>query len=328
MRAMIMAAGVGSRLRPLTDVLPKPMVPIANRPALYHILVLLKSHGVTEVVINLHHLPDLIKEYVGDGRRLGMEVTYSFERELLGTAGGVKNNSAFLEGDTFLVMSGDSLTDVDLTGLVAAHRNNGSVATIAVKEVADPSEYGVVVTDDEGRVEGFQEKPAIEEALSRLCNCGIYVFEPEILSHIPEGQFDDFGKRVFPDLLKQGVPFHAHAIDEYWNDVGNLREYVRSNGDALEGRVAIDIPGKEIRPGVWSEDGTDLPESLHMEPPVLLGSKCRIGENVVIHGPAVVGDGSTLENGSQLAHTLLLPGALVPSGSLIVGGVVGTRVVE
>jgi len=325
MRAMIMAAGIGTRLRPVTDVLPKPMVPIANRPALYHILALLKRHGITEVVINLHHLPDLITDYLGDGSLLGMEITYSFERELLGTAGGVKNNAAFLEGGTFLVMSGDALTDADLTGLVSAHRGNGAIATMAVKEVPDPSEYGVVVTDDEGRVVGFQEKPTIEEARSRLCNCGMYVFEPEILSHIPEGQFDDFGKRLFPDLLKQGVPFHAYAIDEYWSDVGNLKEYVRGNGDALAGRVDVEIPGTEVRPGVWVEGGTELPESLSIESPVLIGSKCRIGEDVVIEGPAVIGDGSTLEMGARVTRTLLLPGSVVPPGGLMVDGVVGRR---
>ncbi len=323
MRAMIMAAGIGTRLRPVTDLLPKPMAPIVNRPALYHILRLLKRHGISEVVINLHHLPELIKAYVGDGSLLDMDVTYSFERELLGTAGGVKNNEDFLGGETFLVMSGDALTDADLTGLVAAHRSNGSIATIAVKEVADPSLFGVVVADDEGRVVGFQEKPTVQEARSRLCNCGMYVFEPEVLSLIPKGQFDDFGKRVFPDLLKQGVSFYAHTIDEYWSDVGNLKEYVRGNGDALAGRVTVEIPGTEVRPGIWVEDGTELPASLRLEPPVLIGRKCQLGEEVVIEGPAVIGDGSTLERASHVARTLLLPGSLVPSGGLIVDGVVG-----
>jgi mannose-1-phosphate guanylyltransferase/mannose-1-phosphate guanylyltransferase/phosphomannomutase len=322
---MIMAAGIGTRLRPVTDLVPKPMAPIANRPALYHMLSLLKRHGVSEVVINLHHLPELIKGYLGDGSLLGMDITYSFERELLGTAGGVKNNAEFLGDDTFLVMSGDALTDVDVTGLVAAHRRYGSIATMAVKEVADPSQYGVVVADDDDRVVGFQEKPSLQEARSHLCNCGMYVFEPEILSHIFEGKFDDFGKRVFPDLLKQGVEFHAHTIDEYWSDVGNLKEYIRGNGDALAGRVGIEVPGDEIRPGVWVEDGTELPSSLYVEPPVLIGRKCRIGEDVVIEGPAVIGDGSTLGRASRTARALLLPGSRVPAGSVIVEGVVGQR---
>ncbi len=223
MRVMIMAAGKGTRLRPVTDLLPKPMAPIVNRPALHHILRLLGRHGFREVVINLHHMPEVITGHFGDGACWVSIFTYSFEPELLGTAGGVKNNEDFLGDGTFLVMSGDALTDIDLTGLVAAHRRYGSIATMAVKEVADPSLYGVVVTDDDDRVVGFQEKPTREEARSRLCNCGIYVFEPEIFSHIPAGEFDDFGSRVFPDLLRQRVPFHAHTVGGYWSDVGNLQ---------------------------------------------------------------------------------------------------------
>ncbi len=325
MRVMIMAAGIGTRLRPITDLLPKPMAPIVNRPALFHILRLLKRHGFREVVINLHHLPEVIKGYLGDGSLLGMDIRYSVERELMGTAGGVKKNADFLGEGTFLVMSGDALTDVDLTGLVAAHRRCKSIATMAVKEVADPSLYGVVVADDECRVVGFQEKPTLEEARSRLCNCGIYLFEPEILSHIPEGKFDDFGKRLFPDLLRQGVPFHAHEVNGYWSDVGNLREYVRGNADAMAGRVAVEIPGVEIRPGVWVEDDSRIPDSVYLEPPVVIGRKCQIGEDVVLEGPTVIGDGCILEAGAHVARALLLPGSLVPAGSLVVDGVIGQK---
>jgi NDP-sugar pyrophosphorylase family protein len=321
---MIMAAGVGTRLRPVTDLWPKPMVPIVNRPALYHILGLLRRHGFREVVINLHHLPEVIRGYFGDGRQLGMEIAYSFEPELLGTAGGVKNNADFLGGDTFLVMSGDALTDIDLTGLVAQHRRTGSLATLAVTEVADPSLYGVVVADDDGRVVGFQEKPTREEARSRLCNCGIYIFEPDILSQIPEGQFDDFGKRLFPDLLRAAVPFHAHTARGYWSDVGNLREYIRGNADALAGRVEVEVPGTEIRPGVWVED-SDLPTSVSIEPPVAIGDSCRIGEGVVLDGPTVVGEGSVLGRGVRVSRALLLPGSEVCAGGLVVDGVLGRQ---
>ncbi len=321
---MIMAAGVGTRLRPVTDLLPKPMVPIVNRPALYHILGLLRRHGFCEAVVNLHHLPEAITGYFGDGRQLGMEIAYSFEADLLGTAGGVKNNADFLGGDTFLVMSGDALTDIDLTGLVAQHHRSGSIATLAVTEVADPSLYGVVVADDDGRVVGFQEKPTREEARSRLCNCGVYVFEPEILSHIPEGQFDDFGKRLFPDLLRAGVTFHAHTARGYWSDVGNLREYIRGNADALAGRVEVEIPGTEIRPGVWVED-SDLPTSMSIEPPVAIGCRCQIGEGVVLDGPTVVGDGSALGEGARVSRALLLPDSAVCPGGLVVDGVLGRR---
>jgi NDP-sugar pyrophosphorylase family protein len=221
-------------------------------------------------------------------------------------------------------MSGDALTDIDLTGLVAQHLRTRSIATLAVTEVADPSLYGVVVADDDGRVVGFQEKPTREEARSRLCNCGIYVFEADILSLILEDQFDDFGKRLFPDLLRAGVPFHVHTARGYWSDVGNLREYIRGNADALAGRVEVEVPGTEIRPGVWVED-SDLPASLRIEPPVAIGRACRIGEGVVLDGPTVVGDGSMLGRGARVSRALLLPDSEVCAGGLVVDGVLGRR---
>lgn len=321
MKVMIMAAGIGTRLRPLTDLMPKPMAPIVNRPALYHILRLLRRHGFTQVVINLHHLPEAITEYFGDGSSLGMEITYSFEPELLGTAGGVKKNEAFFGGKTFLVISGDALTDIDLTGLVAAHRRNGSIATMAVKEVADPTQYGVVVADEEGRVVAFQEKPSLKEARSRLCNCGIYVFEPEILSHIRKEQFDDFGRRVFPDMLRQGVPFHVYEVSSYWSDVGNLKEYVRGNSDALNRCVDVELPGEEIRPGVWAEEGTEISPSAQIEPPVALGRHVSVRSGAVIEGPAVVGEKCVIGDSARVTRSVLLAGVSIPAGATVIEGV-------
>jgi mannose-1-phosphate guanylyltransferase len=325
MRVMIMAAGIGTRLRPLTDLMPKPMAPIANKPALYHILRLLHAHGLREVVINLHHLPDQITGYFGDGTALGMHIEYSYERELLGTAGGVKNNAAFLGCDTFLIMSGDALTDIDLTGLVAAHRRYGSIATMAVKEVADPSLYGVVVCDDEDKVVAFQEKPSREQARSRLCNCGIYVFEPQILYEIPPAQFDDFGKRVFPDLLRNGTPFHAHTIGAYWSDVGNLGEYMRGNADALARRVDVEIPGTEIRPGVWIDHEAQVAASARLESPIAIGRHCRVGEGAVIEGPCVIGEECIVGAGAHVARSVILEHTQIAPGQIVLDGIIGQR---
>lgn len=325
MRAMVMAAGKGTRLRPVTDLLPKPMAPIANRPVLRHILRLLKRHGLTEVVMNLHHLPDAITSYLGDGSSMGLDIRYSMEEELLGTAGGVKKNEDFLNTSTFLIMSGDALTDIDLAALVEDHRQNGSIATIAVKQVADPSLYGVMVTNDEDRVVGFQEKPTREEARSNLCNCGIYVFEPELLSLIPAGQFDDFGSRLFPDMLKQKIPFYVHRISSYWSDVGNLGEFFRGNADALTGKVRVELPGEEVRPGVWVDEGASLAPSAHIEGPVVIGRGCSIGEDAVIEGPAVLGDRTVVGEAANVVRAVVLPDSHVPAGSVMVEGIVGQK---
>ncbi|MCL5734008.1 MAG: NDP-sugar synthase [Actinobacteria bacterium] len=325
MKVMIMAAGKGTRLHPITDLVPKPMAPIVNRPALFHIIGLLRRHGLVDIILNLHHLPEVITGYFGDGGQVGVNLSYSFEPELMGTAGGVKNNQSFLDGDTFVVMSGDAVTDIDLTGLIAAHKREGSIATLAVKEVANPSLYGVVLADDDGRVVGFQEKPSLEEARSHLCNCGIYVFEPEIFDQIPAGQFDDFGSRLFPDLLREHIPFHIHPTGRYWNDVGNLTEFMRSNVDALSRRVEVEIPGAEVRPGFWIEGESAIDDGVLVEPPVLVGRSCKISEGAVLEGPLVVGDGCRIEEGCHLVNGVVLPNSLVPEGSILVGGVLGQR---
>lgn len=323
MRAMIMAAGLGTRLQPLTGLIPKPMTPILNRPAVYHILRLLHRHGITEVVVNLHHFPDTITTYFGGGSWLGMSITYAYEEQLLGTAGGVKNNEGFLTGDTFLVLSGDSLTDLDLTAALATHRAKGGIATIAVKQVEDPSQYGVVVLDEDDRVLGFQEKPAREEARSDLCNCGIYLFEPAIFERMPAGEFYDFGHQVFPELLRDGLPFHAHRVREYWNDVGNLEEYRRGNFDALMGHVDVEHPGSEVQPGIWVGTRTYVDPGARLTAPILIGKQCRIEADAVLEGPLIVGDHSVIERGAHVRGGIAWSGALLGEDSRVIGGIIG-----
>lgn len=321
-----MAAGLGTRLKPLTGLIPKPMVPIANRPALYHILRLLSQHGITEVVVNLHHLPDTVTSYFGDGAWLGVDLRYSFEERLLGTAGGVKNNQGFLGDDTFLVMSGDALTDVDLTALISAHRTHGSIATLAVTEVGDPSEYGVVVVDDNERVRGFQEKPSREEARSNLCNCGMYVFEPEIFQRIPPAEFYDFGTMVLPELLRDDLAFHVHTGSGYWNDVGSLPEYRRGSFDAVAGVVSVERTAREVRPGVWVGARTLLSHGVEIRPPVLIGDECTIDEGTVLEGPVVLGDRCVLGRGVHVSSSILWSGTYIGPDSVVSDSVVAGSV--
>jgi mannose-1-phosphate guanylyltransferase/mannose-1-phosphate guanylyltransferase/phosphomannomutase len=315
MKAMLLAAGLGTRLRPLTYELPKPMVPVLGRPVMEHIIKLLARHGFDDVIANLHYFPDLIRGRFGDGSAYGVRLSYSFEPELMGTAGGVRNVRDHFGDETFLIISGDALTDIDLTRLWEAHKAKGGIATLALKRVDDTREFGVVIVDDEGRIQGFQEKPDPAEALSNLGNCGIYVFEPEIFDYFPETQFVDWAMDVFPALLAQDVSFHGSEFPEYWNDVGSLEEYRQGNFDALEGRVRVEMPAA----------GNGVPDSAEVEGPVFIGEGCEIADGVRLTGPVVIGEGTRIGENSALRDTIVWPRTELDPGTVLIGGVAGER---
>ncbi len=315
---MVLAAGLGTRLRPLTYEITKPMVPVLDRPVMAHIVDLLDRHDFDEVIANLHYFPDTIRAYFGD------RLEYRFEEELLGTAGGVRNCADFFGDETFLVISGDALTDLDLTRFVARHRATGSVATLAVKRVADTREYGVVLHDADGRITGFQEKPPPEEALSDLGNCGIYLFEPAIFDYFPERPFVDWATDVYPTLLEHDVPFHIHEIgDEYWNDVGSLAELRQGTFDALAGKLTLELTGREVAPGVRVAGSTVLPPSVDVDGPAWIGHDAVIGEGVRLQGPIVIGDGARVGDGAQLRETIVLPGTEIAAHAILIGAIAG-----
>jgi mannose-1-phosphate guanylyltransferase len=318
---MVMAAGLGTRLRPLTYEIPKPLVPVANRPVMEHILLLLRRHGFGPVVANLHWFPDTIRDRFGDGSELGIDLTYSYEDELLGTAGGVRNVAEFFGDEPFLVMAADALTDIDLAALRAAHDANDGIATLAVKRVSDVSEFGVVVTDSAGRIQGFQEKPDRAEALSDLASCMIYVLKREIFDYFPSKPVVDFARDVFPALLSNDVPFHVHRIDAYWNDVGSLPEYLRGNLDAVKGGVEVEVAGELLE----SSGGDEALE--RGDPgvcaPVLAAEGSEIGAGVRLDGPLVIGAGCTIGAGARVKESVLLPGAEVPPGALVASAIYG-----
>lgn len=321
---MVLAAGLGTRLRPLTGSISKPMAPIVNRPVMYHILRLIKKHGFDEAVANLHYHPHAITNYFGKGQRVNMELRYSLEPELLGTAGGVKSVHRFFGDETFLVISGDALTDLDLTKLIKQHRQSGGIATLALKRVEDPSKFGVVIQEkSSGRILGFQEKPAPGEELSNLCNCGIYIFEPAIFDYIPLDTFYDFGKQLFPEFVAKDVPFHGFEIDGYWNDVGSLEQYRIGNFDALTGEVRVEIPGREVSPGIHVGEGTKIAPSASLTAPVLLGDHCVVGDDVKLIGPLVIGDRSVIEDGAALEGVIQWRAAQTGAGAKVLGGIIG-----
>lgn len=311
---MLLAAGLGTRLRPLTYEVPKPMVPVLGIPVMEHILRLLARHGLDDVIANLHYFPEQIEGRFGDGSQWGVKLRYSHEEELLGTAGGVRNVRDHFGGETFLIISGDALTDVDLTALLRRHKEAGGIGTLALKRVDDPSQLGVVITAEDGRIQGFQEKPDPAEALSDLGNCGIYVFEPEIFDYFPEPDFVDWAQDVFPALLEQDVPFYGHEIADYWNDIGNIKEFRQGNFDALSGEVRVDVDSGRLNPDAdWVED-----------PPVYVGEGCEIGPGVRLMGPVVLGHGCKVGEGAAIRDSVLWPRAEVAPHEVLIGAVAGT----
>jgi mannose-1-phosphate guanylyltransferase/mannose-1-phosphate guanylyltransferase/phosphomannomutase len=314
---MVHAAGLGTRLRPLTYEIPKPMVPVLDRPVMAHIVDLCVRQGFDQLVANLHYFPDTIRDYFGDA------IEYRFEEELLGTAGGVRNVRDFFGDDPVVVISGDALTDIDLNKLVERHRSAGGIGTLTVKRVDDTREYGVVIHDADGRIQGFQEKPHPDEALSDLGNCGIYCFSPEIFDYFPETDFVDWANDVFPALLENDVPFHIHEIDEYWNDVGSLDELRSGTFDALDGKLHVEVSGEVIADGVRAGDGTKVPGDCELQGPIWIGRDCSIGDGVRMMGPVVIGDGTRVGAGAALRDAIVFPGTELPDKAIVIGAIQG-----
>ncbi len=317
-----MAGGEGTRLRPLTSNQPKPMVPIVGKPCMEHILDLLRRHDMHEVVVTLAFMPQAIRTYFGDGTTLEMDVDYSVEEQPLGTAGSVRLARERLD-DTFLVISGDALCDVDLTGLVAAHREKGAAVTIALKSVDNPLEFGIVVTDEDGRVERFLEKPSWGQVFSDTINTGIYVLEPEVLRHIPTDRPYDFSKELFPLLLEMGRPIYGHVLDGYWQDIGNLEQFRQANFDALDGRVQLDIPGLRLRGNVWVSEEVDINEVAGVAGPAFIGANCRIADGASIGAHAVLSQGVIVREGARVTRSVVDAGSYLGRSSVVEGAIIG-----
>ncbi len=307
MQGMILAAGVGSRLSPITGVVPKPMVPVADKPAMEHILEMLVRAGITNVKANLHHLPHFIEEHFGDGSRWGARLSYSLESRLLGTAGAVKRVERFFDG-TFVVTVGDGLWDLDLREVLEFHRARGAAATIVVKPIPpqDVSRFGVVRVDEEGRILQFQEKPRPEEACSNLVSVGIYVLEPAMLGLVPAGEFFDFARDLFPRILELGLPFFTYRYEGPWSDIGTFTEYAQVHRDILGGAYTrLVIPGKEVRPGICiGHHSTIHPEAV-IRGPVLIGSHCHIQRGAVVGPNTVVGSHCVIGEGARVTESII-----------------------
>jgi mannose-1-phosphate guanylyltransferase len=320
MKAMILAAGQGTRVRPITYDVPKPMIPLVRKPVMEYIIEHLTSHGVDQIVINLSHLPGAIEQYFRDGDRWGCQLAYSYEGKMvdgkfvgaaLGSAGGLKkvqDFSGFFD-DTFLVVCGDALMDFDVGKVLDFHRSSGALATIALKDVplAEVHRYGVVATDETGRILRFQEKPKPEDAVSTTINTGIYMFEPAVFEYIPSGVEYDIGGQLFPALVAAGAPFYGLALPFQWVDIGSIPDYWTATRLVLSGMIqGVSLPGREIAPGVRTGINVRLdPNTVAITPPVYIGSSTFIGDGTRIEGPTVIGANCVIEGGAVVRQSLI-----------------------
>ncbi|MEH1843689.1 MAG: NDP-sugar synthase [Nostoc sp.] len=330
MKAMILAAGKGTRVRPITYTMPKPMMPILQKPVMEFLLELLRHHGFDQILVNVSHLAEEIENYFRDGQRFGVQIAYSFEGkidddgklvgEAIGSAGGmrrIQDFSPFFD-DTFVVLCGDALIDLDLTAAVKWHRAKGAIATIITKSVPkeEVSSYGVVVTDEEGCVKAFQEKPSTEEALSTNINTGIYIFEPEVFNYIPSGVEYDIGSQLFPKLVEIKAPFYAIPMDFEWVDIGKVPDYWRAIRGVLLGEIKnVQVPGHEVAPGIYTGLNVAVNwDKVDITGPVYIGGMTRIEDGAKIVGPAMIGpncwicSGATVDNSVIFEWSRLGPG--------------------
>ncbi|WP_320677665.1 NDP-sugar synthase [Prochlorococcus sp. MIT 1300] len=333
MKAMILAAGKGTRVQPITHVIPKPMIPILQKPVMEFLLELLKEHNFKEVMVNVSHLAEEIENYFRDGQRFGVEIAYSFEGRIeegeligdaLGSAGGLKKIQDFQQffDDTFVVLCGDALIDLDLTEAVRRHKSKGAMASLITKRVPKEqvSSYGVVVTDDQDRVKAFQEKPSVDVALSDTINTGIYLFEPEVFEHIPSNKPFDIGSDLFPKLVEMGAPFYALPMDFEWVDIGKVPDYWQAIRSVLLGEVRqVSVPGKEIRPGIYT--GLNVAanwDKIHVEGPIYVGGMTRIEDGATIIGPSMIGPSCCICEGATIDNSIIFDYSRIGAGVQLV----------
>jgi len=304
MKAVLMAGGEGSRLRPLTSGIPKPLVPVVGKPVMEHILRLLRKHGITDVVVTLQYLGSSIRDYFRDGSDFGMDITYVVEDVPLGTAGSVKNAQQYLD-EPFIVISGDALTDIDLGLVMQYHEDKGAAATIVLTSVANPLEFGVVITDGDGRISRFLEKPSWGEVFSDQVNTGIYVIEPHVLDLIPSAKVVDWSADVFPRMLSGGSALFGYVAPGYWCDIGNIQTYYQANWDALEGRVDVEIAGERRDGNVFIGEDVEMGYGVRISGPAYIGNECKLKADVFINGPVCVGNFSVVDANTKISNSII-----------------------
>jgi len=322
-KAVVMAGGEGTRLRPMTANQPKPLLPVANKPIMEHVLRLLKRHGFTETVVTVQFLASLVRNYFGDGEDVGMSLQYATEETPLGTAGSVKNAEDALRDTPFLVISGDALTDIDLSALVQAHKENGALVTVALTRVPNPLEFGIVTAGDDGRIQRFLEKPTWGQVFSDTVNTGIYVMEPEVLAKVPAGEAVDWSGDVFPQLLESGAALFGWVADGYWEDVGTHESYLKAQADVLSGRVDTEIEGFEMSPGVWVAEGAEVDPEALLSGPLVIGGYAKVEAGAQLREFTVVGSNVVIKEGAFLHRAVVHNNVYIGQGVTLRGCVIG-----
>ncbi len=322
MQAVVMAGGQGTRLRPLTSNQPKPMVPVVNKPLMEHIIEHLKRHHFEQIVVTLQFLPTVITNYFSDGSAWGVNMSYATEESPLGTAGSVRNARSFLTRP-FVVVSGDALTDIDLTAAAKFHRERKAMVTIVLKKAPNPLDFGLVITDEEGKIVRFLEKPGWGEVFSDTINTGIYIIEPEVLNMVPDDRPYDFSKDLFPEMLENGLPLYGYVADGYWTDVGNHEQYLEAHRDILDGLVDVRVPGHRLENNVWIGDGTEVGEDVKLSGPLLLGSHVKVEGGTKIREYTVVGDNVVIKRDNFLHRSVVLDNTYIGPSCHIRGSTIG-----
>ena len=318
-----MAGGEGTRLRPMTANQPKPLLPVANRPIMEHVLRLLKKHGFEETIVTVQFLAALVRNYFGDGEDVGMFLQYATEEMPLGTAGSVKNAEDALKDSPFLVISGDALTDMDLTEMCRFHKENGALVTVGLTRVPDPLEFGIVIADEDGRIQRFLEKPTWGQVFSDTVNTGVYIMEPEVLAEVSAKESVDWSHDVFPKLLARGAPIFGYISDKYWEDVGTLESYMKAQADVLSGKVEVDIAGFEVSPGMWIAEGADVDPDAVLKGPLVIGDYAKIEAGATIREYSVIGANVVVKEGAFIHRAVVHNNVFVGQGTTLRGCVVG-----
>ncbi|MBS1998616.1 MAG: NDP-sugar synthase [Cyanobacteria bacterium SZAS LIN-2] len=304
-RALVLAAGVGTRLDPLTKSVPKPLVPVANRPVMEHVLRLLKRHNINDISANLHYMADMIPEYFQTVQGLEQNLHFVKEEVLSGDAGGMRACKKHLQGSTFIVLMGDIITDIDLSFLISRHKRSGALASIALKSVEDVQHFGVARLDKNGLIQEFQEKPKPEEAISNLASTGIYVFEPQIFDYVPRAGNYMFGKELFPKLLRMGVPLNGVRVLGHWADIGTIETYKQTSFDAINGVIDIDMPNNTCQSDRQRYRQVNVQGTAH------IGKDCRISAGVRLIGNNIVGDNCSIGPGAVLEDCIVWSGTTI-----------------